>query len=587
MTVTDNNGATDDDNVTIVVSAIANQPPSANAGNNITLTLPVNSTNLDGGASTDADGTITTYAWTKISGTGTYTIANAGAAATGLSNLQAGVYVFRLTVTDNDGASSTDDVTVTVNVAPNQSPTANAGSDITLTLPINSTILTGSGYDPDGTISTYAWSQQSGPATFTIVNAGAAVTGLNGLVQGIYVFQLKVTDNNGAIATDNVTVTVNAAPPPVNQLPTANAGSDINLTLPVNSTMLTGSGYDPDGTIATYTWTKLSGPVTFTITNAGSATTGVNGLIQGVYVFQLKVTDNNGATATDNVTVTVNAATNQAPTANAGADITITLPTNTATLYGSGSDADGTIASYAWTRVSGPVTYTLANSASATTGLYNLVQGVYVFRLTITDNNNATATDNITVTVNAAPLSPNQPPVARTENDITITLPLNSAQLHGNTSSDPDGVIVSYQWTEVSGPAPAVITNATSSIVNVSNLTAGDYVFALKVTDDKGATSTKAIKVMVNNKPGQGAVMKIYPNPTSDILNIQYVSNTMGKYRVIIYDVNKRLLKDEVVDKNLVSIMHQVDVSVYQRGVYLIEFVSPEGEKTTLEFVKM
>mgnify|MGYP003693602229 CR=1 FL=1 len=37
-----------------------------------TLTLPVNSTNLDGGASTDADGTITTYAWTKISGTGTY-----------------------------------------------------------------------------------------------------------------------------------------------------------------------------------------------------------------------------------------------------------------------------------------------------------------------------------------------------------------------------------------------------------------------------------------------------------------------------------------------------------------------------------
>ncbi len=45
-------------------------------------------------------------------------------------------------------------------------PTANAGSNITLTLPVTSTTLTGSGSDPDGTISTYAWSRVSGPATF-------------------------------------------------------------------------------------------------------------------------------------------------------------------------------------------------------------------------------------------------------------------------------------------------------------------------------------------------------------------------------------------------------------------------------------
>ena len=125
------------------------------------------------------------------------------------------MYVFRLTVTDNSGATATDNVTITVNAAtapPNQAPTANAGSDITLTLPVNSTILTGSGYDPDGTIATYAWTRVSGPTTFTIVSAGAAATGLNGLVQGMYVFRLTVTDNNGATATDVVTVTVNAAP---------------------------------------------------------------------------------------------------------------------------------------------------------------------------------------------------------------------------------------------------------------------------------------------------------------------------------------------------------------------------------------
>ena len=53
---------------------------------------------------------------------------------TTLTNLVQGTYVFRLTVTDNSGATATDDVTVTVNAAANQPPTANAGNNITLTL---------------------------------------------------------------------------------------------------------------------------------------------------------------------------------------------------------------------------------------------------------------------------------------------------------------------------------------------------------------------------------------------------------------------------------------------------------------------
>src|SRR5205085_406477 len=132
------------------------------------------------------------------------------------------------------------------------------------------------------------------------------------------------------------------------------------------------------------------------------------------------------------------------PTANAGNDITLTLPVNSTALLGSGSDPDGTIASYAWTRVSGPTTFTLGTANAATTTLTNLVQGTYVFMLTVTDNAGATASDNITVVVNTAPVSVNQPPVARTESDIVLTLPVNFTLIHGNTSSDPDGVIVSY-----------------------------------------------------------------------------------------------------------------------------------------------
>jgi ribosomal protein L14 len=587
LTVTDNNGATGTDDVTVTVNASApsNQSPIAIAGNNVTLNLPANSTTLNGTASFDPDGTIASYAWSKVSGPGTFTIGNANAATTTLTNLIAGTYVFQLTVTDNNGATDDDNITVIVSATPNQPPTANAGNNITMTLPLNSTNLNGgSSTDADGTITTYGWTRVSGPATYTLANAGATATGLSNLVAGVYTFRLTVTDNDGATSTDDVTVTVNAA---VNQSPTANAGSDITLTLPVNATILTGSGYDPDGTIASYGWTRVSGPATYTLVNAGAAATGLNGLVQGVYVFRLTVTDNSGASATDVVTVTVNAASNQAPTANAGADITITLPTNTTTLYGSGSDADGTIASYGWAKVSGPASFTLANTSSATTGLYNLVQGVYVFRLTITDNSGATATDNVTVTVNAALPNANQPPVARTENDITLTLPLNSTQVHGNTSSDPDGVIMAYAWTEVSGPGRAVITNATSSIASVSDLTTGIYLFELKVTDDQGATSTKVIKVIVNNKPGQGATMSIYPNPSTGIVNIQYVSNTNGKYRVTIYDASRKLVKDEVIDKTQVSMITTIDVSSYERGVYFIQFTSPENERTTKQLVKM
>ncbi|MGK2863251.1 MAG: PKD domain-containing protein, partial [Chitinophagaceae bacterium] len=364
------------------VNAATNNPPTANAGNDIVLTLPANSTTLTG-SGTDADGTIVSYAWSHVSGPATFTLATANAASTALSNLVQGTYTFRLTVTDNSGTIATDDVTVTVNATPNQAPTANAGNNIVLTLPTNATTLTGSGTDADGTIVSFAWSRVNGPTTFTLGTPNAATTTLTNLVQGIYVFRLTVRDNASATGTDDVTVTVNAAPV-VNQPPVANAGNNIVLTLPTNSTNLAGSGTDADGTITSYAWTRVSGPTTFTMGSPNAATTTLTNLIQGTYVFRLTVTDNGGATATDDKTVTVNAApvVNQPPTANAGNDIVLTLPTNSTNLTGSGTDADGTIASYAWTRVSGPTTFTIGSPNAATTTFTNLVQGTYVLRLT-------------------------------------------------------------------------------------------------------------------------------------------------------------------------------------------------------------
>jgi hypothetical protein len=284
----------------------------------------------------------------------------------------------------------------------------------------------------------------------------------------------------------------------------------------------------------------------------------------------------------------VNAAANQPPTASAGSDITLTLPTNSTSLVGTGSDADGTISAYTWTRVSGPTTYTLGSANASTTTLTNLVQGTYVFRLRVTDNSGSSATDDITIIVNPAPVPVNQAPVARVEPNIALTLPTNTTLVHGNASSDPDGVITYWLWTQVSGPNQAVITNGNTSVASVSGLVEGVYTFQLKVSDDLGASSTATLTVTVNQgRNGQKATLSVYPNPSTGIVNIAYVSNLNGKLKISVYNMHRQLMKQATIEKTQSSLTTALDITSFNAGIYLIEIVSPDKKKTTKQVVKM
>jgi len=190
---------------------ITNSSPTANAGGSQSITLPTSSVTLSGSGS-DTDGTITAYLWTKVSGPAFGTITTPTAASTTVTGMTgAGTYVYRLTVTDNEGATGFNDVAITVSAAGNVSPTANAGADQTLAAGATTGTLTGSGSDTDGTIAGYAWSQISGPNTAGITSPSSASTGLTGLIAGAYVFRLTVTDNQGATGFDDVQITAVAA----------------------------------------------------------------------------------------------------------------------------------------------------------------------------------------------------------------------------------------------------------------------------------------------------------------------------------------------------------------------------------------
>jgi beta-glucosidase-like glycosyl hydrolase len=95
------------------------------------------------------------------------------------------------------------------------------------------------------------------------------------------------------------------------------------------------------------------------------------------------------------------------------------------------------------------------------------------------------------------PKKGNMPPVADAGLDQILYYPQSSTVLNGSNSSDPDGIITAYKWTQVSGPNTAVITNAFTPTATVSNLLMGDYRFNLTVTDDSLATGTDGIVVSV------------------------------------------------------------------------------------------
>jgi hypothetical protein len=183
-----------------------------------------------------------------------------------------------------------------------------------------------------------------------------------------------------------------------NKIPVVTAGPDKSTS---NAGMtIVGSASDSDGYIASYKWTKVSGP-SVSMSNTTTSKLWASNLNSGTYYFRLTVTDNKGGTKYDDMKLVATSSSsstspNTVPVVSAGSDKSTS---NTGiTLVGSASDPDGYIASYKWTKVSGP-SISLSNTTTSKLWASKLVSGTYYFRLTATDNKGATKYDDMKLVV--------------------------------------------------------------------------------------------------------------------------------------------------------------------------------------------
>ncbi len=366
---------------------------------------------LDGSASKDKDGSIASYTWKQTKGLATSLnnpdSAIASFTAPILSKTQKPTkpitLSFKLTVTDNSGASKSR--LIKVLVKPNNAPpVANAGADqsVTLNTQVN---LNASGSTDDGQIVQYVWKQinasqankvkltgaKTAQATFTSPNKAATLE-----------FQLKVTDNDRKSAVDTIKISVSNS-----------GGNGLNATFNTNKTTLNqgtnllasvdaiNGGTAPysvtfdwgDGTTADQS-TLETGVTAKSVTHTYAAI--------GSYTLTTTVTDANGGSKTNTQLITV-----IAPALNAEFHLNHTVILEGDSLIASANNISGGSApykvKYEWGDGAAAEEFTVSNGGNSQSANHSYAAaGTYSLTITVTDGNNGTKTFTVDVSVEVA-----------------------------------------------------------------------------------------------------------------------------------------------------------------------------------------
>jgi len=407
--------------------------------------------------STDADGRVASRQWDFGDG------ATSSEENPARTYAAPGRYSVTLRVTDDKGASDTRTRTAAPTApgpGPNQAPQA----DFEVTCQELTCSFTDRSTDADGSIASRSWdfgdggtSAQPNPS-HTYASAGR------------YTVSLRVTDDDGAADTRSRTATATAPPPEPNQPPHAEFAVSCNAL----TCSFTDQSSDADGSIASWAWDFGDG-ATSTERNPSHTYAA-----EGQYSVTLRVIDDDGADDTQTHSASP---TPPAPDPNdpPHAEFEVTCQDLRCTFVDRSDDPDGSVVSWAWDFGDG------STSTERNPSHTYAAAGRYTVLLVATDNDGAAGSKSHDANP-TAPAPTNDPPQADFdvhchEQDCAFT----------DKSKDPDGTVVSWQWSFGDG------ATSTEQSPGHSYAEPGHYDVQLTVTDDDGATASKTKRVDIKH----------------------------------------------------------------------------------------
>ncbi len=447
LTVTDNSGST---GTTTVQITITDRPPIASFTPSPTSAPTLIPISFDGTASTDPDGTVTTWAWNFGDG-------NSGTGSTTTHTYStAGTYTVTLTVTDNSGSIGSTTVQITITDRP---PIASFTPSTTSAPTGTSISFDGTtSSDPDGTVTAWSWTFGDGSS------GSGSITSHTYNTPGTFTVTLVVTDNSGSTGTTTSQVTIDR--PPIASFSQSATSAPTGTTISFNGT----ASYDPDGTVATWSWAFGDGATGTGSTASHTYTTA------GTLTVTLTVVDNAGWTGSTTSQITI---TDRAPVASFNPSTT-SVPTGTSISFDGTSsyDPDGTVTAWSWTFGDG------ATAAGSTTTHAYSTPGTYSATLTVTDNGGLTASKTAQITItDRAPLVTWSSSPANPSSGQRVTLSI--------TASDPDGSVTAIRVDWGDGTIDTLSGSATSDThtYTLSGSTSKSFTINVTATDNGGQTS--------------------------------------------------------------------------------------------------
>ena len=424
-----------------------------------------------------------------------------------------GAYVFKITVTDAKGASTTAQTMVGVKDALNRPPTAiidgpkkplGIGGKVKLSGERSS--------DPEKKALSFFWKQESGPND---VKVPGNVPGerdktweFTPTEPGRYVFTLVVSDGVSKSDPDKFELTVTKN----NNLPAANIVGPPGGRLAVGEqAALDGTtSSDPEGDKLTYKWRKLeprgNKPGDVELANADQERAAVKGVTPGPVRIELVVNDGTADSDPAYLDLVV-ARPNNRPVAVISGPTAARVGGPVELGAEQSSDPDGDEISYVWSQPSdgGPEIGVRGKELRKKTLRFKPERpGTYVVNLEVVDSEGAKS-DVVAHKVEVK--GTNKPPIAvasrvGTEN----VMAGHEVKLTARGSRDPEGAPLTYKWKQTSGEtvqpfADGAIVN--SEVVNFVPKSAGKYAFELVVNDGELDSTPAAVEFAVKapNQP--------------------------------------------------------------------------------------